>query len=59
MMLLVGLLIKMALMKSKGEKWWKKYHMILAAGLGIGTSIAVAISVAISLIVTSIWVLPI
>lgn len=58
-MLLIGLLIKMALSRSKGRAWWNKNYLLIAAGLGIGVSVAVAISVAVSLIVTSIRTLPI
>ena len=57
--LLIGLLLKMALRKYKGEIWWNKNRRLLAAGLGVGLSIAVTISVAVSLIITSIWTLPV
>ena len=51
---IIGLLIK----RFKGDAWWEKNKLILAAGLTIGQGIAVTISIAIGLIINSIWTLP-
>lgn len=59
MLLLVGLFVKLAIIRRKGQPWWNRNGRLLAAGLAVGVSISVALAVAVSLIMNSIWILPI
>ena len=55
---LIGGLIGLIIKRIKGDIWWNKNKLILAAGLIIGQGIAVTLSIAIGLIINSIWMLP-